>query len=106
MKMKKSMIKKELDNNPLGIEFVEPTEEENLVDKRVVALLLAHGIKHIDNPFKSIYVKDVAEDLNIGKNKAYELFKDENFPSINIGKTWQIAYIAYLKWKCDNNKKL
>ena len=52
------------------------------------------------------YVKDVAKDLNIGKNKAYELFKDENFPSINIGKTWQIAYIAYLKWKCDNNKKL
>ena len=39
-------------------------------------------------------------------NKAYELFKDKDFPSINLGKTWQIAYIAYLKWKCDNNKKL
>ena len=104
--MKKTMIKKELDNNPLGIEYVEPTEGEKFADKRIVALLLSYGIQHIDNPFKSIYVKDVAKDLKIGKNKAYELFKDENFPSINIGKTWQIAYIAYLKWKCDNNKKL
>ena len=85
--MKNTMIKKELDNNPLGIEYVEPTEGEKFADKRIVTLLLSYGIQHIDNPFKSIYVKDVAKDLNIGK-------------------TWQIAYIAYLKWKCDNNKKL
>ena len=105
--MKNIMMKeKELNNNPLGIEYDEPTEGENLADKKIVALLLSYGIKNIDNPFKSIYVKDVAKDLNIGINKTYELFKDKNFPSINLGKTWQIAYIAYLKWKCDNNIKL
>lgn len=99
------MKEKEFNNdNPLGLEFID-TNEEDIRDKEIVALLLEHGIKHIDNPFKSIYVQDVAEDLNIGINKAYELFKDKDFPSINLGKAWQIAYIAYLNWKCSDKNK-
>ena len=38
MKMKNTMIKKELDNNPLGIEYIEPTEGEKFADKKKVLI--------------------------------------------------------------------
>ena len=68
--MKEKM--KELDNNPLGIEFIETTEEEK---KKLIETLIAFGITNLDNPFKNITVHDVAKDLHVGRNKAYEIFK-------------------------------
>lgn len=93
---------KKLNNNPLEIEFID-TKEEN---KDVVQLLIAHGISNLDNPFKNITVKEVAKDLHIGKNKAYELFKRKDFPSINIGRSWKIMYLAYLIWKYNNKNNV
>ena len=99
--MKKKM--KELDNNPLGIEFIEATEEEK---RKLIETLIAFGISNIDNPFKNITVHDVAKDLNVGRNKAYEIFKRDDFPAITLGRPWQVMYIAYIVWKYNTFKKV
>lgn len=38
------------------------------------------------NPFVTLSVLDVSKDLHIGINQAYDLFKQNDFPAINIGK--------------------
>ena len=48
-------------------------------------------------------VSDVSKDLHIGINQAYDLFKQKDFPSINIGKRKVITLATYLLWKM--NKK-
>lgn len=98
--MKEKM--KELNNNPLGIEFIETTEER----KNLTETLISYGISNLDNPFKNITVHEVAKDLHIGRNKAYEIFKRKDFPAITIGRTWQVMYLAYLIWKHDNSRKV
>ena len=90
---------KNLNNNPLGIEFNETNEEER---KKLLEALIAFGISNLDNPFKNITVHEVAKDLHIGRNKAYEIFKRDDFPAITIGRTWQLMYLAFLIWKYDN----
>lgn len=78
--------------------------KENL-DKCTVNLnnyqerMLVESIKRLKNPFYNISVKQVAEDLQIGENMAYEVFKREDFPSINIGRKWKICLISYILWK-------
>ncbi len=99
--MKEKM--KELDNNPLGIEFIETTEEEK---KKLIETLIAFGITNLDNPFKNITVHDVAKDLHVGRNKAYEIFKRDDFPAITVGRTWQVMYIAYIVWKYNTFQKV
>lgn len=54
-----------------------------------------------ENPFDNLTAKDIAEDLKIGKNGVIELFKRDDFPSINIGKTKVITRIAYYLWKME-----
>jgi hypothetical protein len=88
---------KELEQNNFEIELID-TKEEN---KNIFDLLVEYGINNIDNPFKNISVKEVAKDLHIGKNKAYELFQQKDFPSINIGRSWKIMYLSYLIWKME-----
>ena len=63
---------KNLNNNPLRIEFNEITEEER---KKLLETLITFGISNLDNPFKNITVHEVAKDLHIGRNKAYEIIK-------------------------------
>lgn len=99
--MKEKM--KELNNNPLGIEFIESTEEEK---KKLAETLIAYGISNLDNPFKNLTVHEVAKDLHIGRNKAYEIFKRKDFPALTVGRTWQVMYLAYLIWKHDNSRKV
>jgi hypothetical protein len=91
---------KELEQNNFEIELIDTidTKEEN---KNISDLLVEYGINNIDNPFKNISVKEVAKDLHIGKNKAYELFQQKDFPSINIGRSWKIMYLSYLIWKME-----
>ena len=43
-------------------------------------------------------VKDIAEHLQIGKNKAYELCSLDDFPSIKIGSSYRVDQKKYLKW--------
>lgn len=73
---------------------INETKEAEYRDK-----LILEVIKQYSNPFINLSVKQVAEDLEIGENLAYELFKQEDFPSINIGRKWKITLIAYLLWK-------
>ena len=50
------------------------------------------------------------KDLLCGEATANEIFKRADFPSINIGKTKTVTYVAYLVWKttrkeeCDSNE--
>ena len=94
---------KNLNNNPLEIEFNETNEEER---KKLLEALIAFGISNLDNPFKNITVHEVAKDLHIGRNKAYEIFKRKDFPALTVGRTWQVMYLAYLIWKHDNSRKV
>ena len=94
---------KNLNNNPLGIEFNETNEEER---KKLLEALIAFGISNLDNPFKNITVNEVAKDLHIGRNKAYEIFKRKDFPALTVGRTLQVMYLAYLIWKYDNSRKV
>ena len=61
--------------------------------------MLLDCIRRIQNPFINITVQDVARDLQVGENMAYEIFKRDDFPSVNIGRKWKISLIAYLLWK-------
>ena len=60
-------------------------------------------IKNYKNPFELLTVKDVYKDLHIGINQAYELFKQNDFPTISIGKRKGVTLATYLLWKM--NKK-
>lgn len=61
--------------------------------------IILEVLRKLKNPFYNLSVKQVAQDLQIGENMAYEVFKREDFPSINIGRKWKISLIAYLIWK-------
>lgn len=61
--------------------------------------IILEVLRKLKNPFCNLSVKQVAQDLQIGENMAYEVFKREDFPSINIGRKWKISLIAYLIWK-------
>ena len=54
-----------------------------------------------ENPFENLTVKDVASDLRMGENLANDLFKRDDFPSVNIGKTKTITRLAYYLWKME-----
>jgi len=88
---------KKLEQDNFEIELIDTNEET----KNIFDLLGTYEINNINNPFKNISVKDVAKDLHIGKNKAYELFKQDDFPSINIGRSWKIMLLSYLLWKLN-----
>lgn len=55
------------------------------------------------DPFANLTVKEVAQDLNIGLSKAYELFNSPTFPSIEIGKTKTVMLLSYYIWKLDKH---
>ena len=50
------------------------------------------------DPFGNLTALDVAKDLKIGKNKVYQLFQEEDFPSIEIGKTKVVMVLSYYLW--------
>ncbi len=39
------------------------------------------------------------KDLNIGINQAYDLFKQEDFPTVKVGNRKLISIASYLLWK-------
>ena len=71
--------------------------EENSKKKKIIAL----AVQKIDDPFKNITVKEVVKDLKMGENLANEVFKREDFPCVNIGKTKTVTLLAYLLWKME-----
>lgn len=59
------------------------------------------AVDKLKAPWENLTVKDVAEDLKMGENKANEIFKRKDFPSVNIGKTKTISSVAYALWKLN-----
>lgn len=71
-------------------------EKDNLTNEYI-----KYALEKVDNPFMNLTVKDVAEDLKMGEAMTNELFRRDDFPSVNIGKTKTITLLAYLRWKME-----
>ena len=63
--------------------------------------MVIEAIKQIKNPFINLTVQDVAKDLKMGENMANQIFKRDDFPSVNLGKPKTVTLLAYLIWKMD-----
>lgn len=74
-------------------------EKEIVTEDDVRDKIIDSAIKTLGNPFRNLTVKDVAEDLKMGEAMANKIFKREDFPSVNIGKTKTVTLLAYLEWK-------
>ena len=68
-------------NKITNTELIDTKEREELRGQIVMSYLAK-----MKNPFVTLSVLDVSKDLHIGINQAYDLFKQNDFPAINIGK--------------------
>lgn len=85
-------------NEKTNTSVIDTEEKENLNEKIVINYL-----NKLKNPFVMLSVSDVSKDLHIGINQAYDLFKQEDFPTTTIGKRKAVTLASYLLWKM--NKK-
>lgn len=85
-------------NKITNTELIDTKEREELRGQIVMSYLAK-----MKNPFVTLSVLDVSKDLHIGINQSYDLFKQNDFPAINIGKRKVITLASYLLWKM--NKK-
>lgn len=85
-------------NKITNTELIDTKEREELRGQIVMSYLAK-----MKNPFVTLSVLDISKDLHIGINQAYDLFKQNDFPAINIGKRKVITLASYLLWKM--NKK-
>ena len=85
-------------NEKTNTSVIDTEEKENLNEKIVINYL-----NKLKNPFVMLSVIDVSKDLHIGINQAYDLFKQEDFPTTTIGKRKAVTLASYLLWKM--NKK-
>ena len=80
------------------------TQDKNKMQEQIVM----NYLNKLQDPFVTLTVEQVSKDLHIGINQAYDLFKQEDFPAITIGKRKTVSLAAYLLWKItkrgvDNN---
>jgi excisionase family DNA binding protein len=47
---------------------------------------------------KVLTVNEVGQRLKVGRNTAYELFNQRDFPSFRIGKSLRITEAAFEEW--------
>ena len=78
-------------NKITNTELIDTKEREELRGQIVMSYLAK-----MKNPFVTLSVLDVSKDLHIGINQAYDLFKQNDFPAINIGKRKVITLASYL----------
>lgn len=83
-------------NNINTSNLIDTKENQNMNEQVVLNYL-----NKVSNPFTILSAKDVSKDLHIGINQAYDLFKQEDFPTINIGKRKTVTLAAYLLWKMN-----
>ena len=81
-------------NKETVIQEIKNNEENSLNEKIVM-----NYIDKLKNPFVILSVSDISKDLHIGINQACELFKQNDFPTINIGRRKVVTLAAYLLWK-------
>ena len=75
----------------------------NLINKTELISLIID--KTDIDPFENITVKEVARDLRVSENKANEIFRRDDFPSVNIGKTKTVNLLAYWLWKMERRSE-
>lgn len=83
--------------------------QEKLIDTKEKTLkeqMIIEALKHLKDPFINLTVSDVAKDLKMGLNLTNKLFKDKNFPSVNIGKQKTVTLLAYLIWKMEKQENI
>ena len=85
-------------NENNDIKIIDTKDKKNLSENIVMNYL-----NKLKNPFVVLSVADVSKDLHIGINQTYQLFKQNDFPTIIIGKRKVVILAAYLLWKM--NKK-
>jgi len=83
-------------NNINTSNLIDTKENKNMNEQVVLNYL-----NKVSNPFTILSAKDVSKDLHIGINQAYDLFKQEDFPTICIGKRKTVTLAAYLLWKMN-----
>ncbi len=83
-------------NNINTSNLIDTKENQNMNEQVVLNYL-----NKVSNPFTILSAKDVSKDLHIGINQAYDLFKQEDFPTICIGKRKTVTLAAYLLWKMN-----
>ena len=81
-------------NNINTSNLIDTKENKNSNEQVVINYL-----NRITNPFAILSVQDVSKDLHIGINQAYDFFKQNDFPTICIGKRKTVTLAAYLLWK-------
>ena len=86
-------------NEKTNTSVIDTEEKENLNEKIVINYL-----NKLKNPFVMLSVSDVSKDLHIGINQAYDLFKQEDFPTTTIGKRKTVTLASYLLWKMDKKE--
>lgn len=90
------------DNQELTSNILQKTREKNEYTMQEIMIITA--IKRLKNPFRNLTVSEVAKDLKMGENLANQLFKRNDFPSVNIGKTKTVTLLAYLLWKMERKE--
>ena len=76
-------------------ENIIDTKEKNGLNEKIVMDYLSR----LENPFILLSSRDISKDLHIGINQAYELLKQDDFPTLVIGKKKTVTIAAYLLWK-------
>lgn len=71
------------------------TEDKYKTNEQIVL----NYLNKLQDPFITLTAKEVSKDLHIGINQAYDLFKQDNFPTITIGKRKTVTLASYLLWK-------
>ena len=81
----------------------------NIIDTKdeieLLKVAIIEAIKKVKDPFQNLTVKDIMKDLLCGEATANAIFKRDDFPSINIGKTKTVTYVAYLIWKSTRKEE-
>ena len=81
--------------------------ETKTIDKeKMKYVALAEAVKKINYPFKNITVQEVMKDLRVSEATANAIFRRDDFPSVNIGKTKTVTLLAYLMWKMERKESV
>lgn len=81
-----------MNNNEIKTNLIEDKYKTN-------EQIVVNYLNKLQNPFITLTAKDISKDLHIGINQAYDLFKQNDFPTITIGKRKTVALASYLLWK-------
>ena len=77
--------------------------ENEMKNRTLEEQFIISYLNKVKNPLAMLSIEQVAKDLHIGINQAYELFNQDDFPSVKIGKRKKVSLTAYFFWKL--NKK-